>query len=84
LASDAAGQLSLTYVPVSLEALRERNADCLTRSDRTLSLYGVASMAEAAALAGAGPGSHLIMPRCIAGNVTIAAARSADSRGLAG
>lgn len=78
---DAASRLSVRYCPVTLAALRERSGDCVTRSERTLSLFGVASIAEAAALAGAGPGSHLIMPRRIVGNITIAAAQSRDERG---
>lgn len=78
---DAARQASLAYRPIALDAMRERNADCLTRSERTLSLFGVASIAEAAALAGAGPGSSLIMPRRIVGNVMIAAAQSQAERG---
>lgn len=74
----AARAARLPFRPIPLEAMRERSKDCLTRSERTLSLFGVASVAEAAALAGAGEGSHLIMPRRIVGNITIAAAQSAD------
>lgn len=73
---DAAHRAGLKYLAISLEEMRGRSNDCLTRSERTLSLFGVASVAEAAALAGAGPGSHLIMPRRIIGNITIAAAQS--------
>lgn len=75
---DVAGEASLAYLPVTLEALRGRNGECLTRSERSLSLFGVASVAEAAALAGAGPGSRLIMARRAIGHITVAAARSAD------
>ena len=75
---DAARYAGLGYRPITLDAMRERSADCLTRSERTLSLFGIGSIAEAAALAGAGPGSHLIMPRRIVGNITIAAAQSAS------
>jgi cobalt-precorrin 5A hydrolase len=80
-ARDAARQISLAYLPIDLGLMRTRSADCRSRSDRTLSLFGVASIAEAAALAGAGPGSHLIMARRIVGNITIAAAQSADELG---
>ena len=45
----AARQASVMYRPVTLDALRERSGDCLTRSERTLALFGVASIAEAAA-----------------------------------
>lgn len=75
---DAACDVSLAYRPVTLNAMRERSGDCLTRSERTLSLFGIASVAEAAALAGAGPGSRLIMLRRIIGNITVAAAQSSD------
>ena len=77
----AARQASVMYRPVTLDALRERSGDCLTRSERTLALFGVASIAEAAALAGAGPGSHLVVSRRIIGNITIAAAQSVEAGG---
>ncbi|MFA5955412.1 cobalamin biosynthesis protein [Hyphomicrobium sp.] len=77
---DAAGEAGLDYRSVALDAMRARSGDCLTRSERTLLLFGVASIAEAAALVGAGAGSQLIMARRIAGNITIAAAQSADER----
>ena len=76
----AASHQSVAYRPLTLEALRERNGDCLTRSERTLDRFGVTSMAEAAALAAAGPGSHLVVPRRIIGNITVAAAKSADAK----
>jgi cobalt-precorrin 5A hydrolase len=75
----AAAQRSIAYKQLALEALRDRSNDCLTRSERTLSRFGISSVAEAAALAAAGPGSNLIVPRRIFGNVTVAAARSAGS-----
>ncbi len=78
----AARQASIAYQPLTLDAMRERNEDCSTRSERTLALFGVASVAEAAALVGAGPGSRLILPRRIIGNITIAAAQSADGKEL--
>jgi cobalt-precorrin 5A hydrolase len=77
---EAARLQKLKYRAVSLKEMRERSKDCLTRSERTLSLFGVASIAEAAALAGAGQGSHLIMPRRIIGNITIAVAQSISRR----
>ncbi len=77
---DAAREADIDYRSVTLDAMRARSGDCLTRSERTLSLFGVASIAEAAALAGAGAGSHLIMARRVAGNITFAAAQSADER----
>jgi cobalt-precorrin 5A hydrolase len=77
----AAARQSLAYRALALEALRARSDDCLTRSARTLALFGIASVAEAAALAAAGPGSRIVVPRRIIGNITVAAARSADAPG---
>jgi cobalt-precorrin 5A hydrolase len=77
----AARQASIAYCPLALDAMRERNDECSTRSERTLTLFGVASIAETAALAAAGPGSRLVVPRRIIGNITVAAAQSADARG---
>jgi len=80
LVQAAASHRVLEYRPLPLEALRQRNADCVTRSDRTLDLFNVASIAEASALAAAGPGSQLIVARLIIGNATVAAAKSADAK----
>ncbi len=80
----AAREASIAYRPLTLDAIRERNGDCSTQSERTLALFGVASIAEAAALAAAGAGSRLIVPRRIIGNITIAAALSADARERSG
>jgi cobalt-precorrin 5A hydrolase len=66
--------LSLTYLP--REALRDREGDVQTRSERVESLFGVPSVAEAAALAGAGPASVLIVPRIAEGGATCAIAGS--------
>ncbi len=76
----AAREAAIRYLPLTLDAMRERNQDCSTRSERTMALFGVASVAETAALAGAGVGSRLIMPRRIVGHITIAAAQSADGK----
>ncbi len=73
----AALKAGVSFRPWMLIALRERSADCVTRSERSLSLFGVTSIAEAAALVSAGPGSHLVMPRRVVGNITVAAAQSA-------
>lgn len=76
----AASRQAITYRELPLRDLRERNDDCRTRSQRTLDLFGVASIAEASALAAAGLGSQLIVPRRIVGNITIAAAKSVDAK----
>ena len=57
-----------------------RSGDCVTRSAASLAAHGVASIAEAAALAAAGPGSRLIVPRLKHARVTAAVAASADWR----
>ena len=69
-------ELSLTYL--SREALRGRESDVQTRSARVESLFGVPSVAEAAALAGAGAGSVLIVPRIAEGGATCAIAGPAS------
>jgi cobalt-precorrin 5A hydrolase len=77
---DAANLHDLEFRPLTLAALRQRNGDCVTRSDLTLDLLGIASVAEASALAAAGPGSELLTPRRTIGHITIATARSADTK----
>jgi len=80
LVEEAACRHAFVYKAYSTEVMRERNDDCLTCSLRTLELFGVSSVAECAALAGAGPASRLVIARRIIGNVTVAAAKSADSK----
>jgi cobalt-precorrin 5A hydrolase len=72
----AAKKRGATFRSLPLDALIARSSDCLTQSKRTLELFGIASVAEAAALAAAGHGSHLRIARRIFGNVSIAAAES--------
>jgi cobalt-precorrin 5A hydrolase len=76
----AASRLAIACRELSLAELRARNDDCRTRSERTLALFGVASVAEASALAAAGPGSELIVPRRTLGHVTVAAAKSKEAK----
>ena len=54
-----------------------------THSDRVLTLTGVGSVAEAAALAAAGPSARLIAPRLAIGAATCAIAASALASGAA-
>ena len=49
-----------------------------TRSDRVLAFIGLPSLAEAAALAAAGPSARLIVSRLIVGAATCALAASGD------
>ena len=74
----AASRQSIACRELPLAELHRRNDDCRTRSERTLDLFGIMSVAEASALAAAGPRSQLLAPRRIIGNITVAAARSAD------
>ena len=54
-----------------------------THSKRVLALTGVGSVAEAAALAAAGPSAKLISPRLVMGSATCALAASAPTSGAA-
>ncbi len=73
----AAANRSAELVAIPDEALKGYEAACATRSTRIASLYGVGSVAEAAALAGAGPGGTLVQLRIATGRVTCALARTA-------
>jgi cobalt-precorrin 5A hydrolase len=68
-------RLGLPLVGLPDEALAGMDAGCATRSTRVVALYGVGSVAEASALAAAGPGAELILPRIALGRVTCAVAR---------
>lgn len=59
---------------VSQSDLEAASARGTTWSQRVLALAGVPSVAEAAALAAAGPGARLILPRIVEGPVTCALA----------
>ncbi len=54
--------------------LAARNAECVTQSNYSFDAHGVWSVSEAAALAGAGPQSRLLLPRQTFTNVTAALA----------
>lgn len=75
--TDVAGRLGLDLTYLSREALRERADQVRTHSPLAESLFGVPSVAEAAALAGAGPASVLIVPRIAEGGATCAIAGAA-------
>lgn len=74
---EAARLLNTTIVFLPLEALLARKHEAPTRSARVEALTGVGSVAEAAALAGAGPGSILLGPRIATDRLTCAIARNA-------
>jgi cobalt-precorrin 5A hydrolase len=76
--AEAADRLELSLTYLTREALHDRAGDIQTRSERVESLFGVPSVAEAAALAGAGPGSVLIVARIAEGGATCAIAGTAS------
>ena len=71
---EAARLLALPLRHLSREALAAAMPRVETRSVRAESLFGVASVAEAAALAGAGPDARLIVRRIARGGATCAIA----------
>lgn len=66
-------QMKIAFLPLS--ALIARKDDVLTKSLRVEAMTGVGSVAEAAALAGAGPGSVLVAPRTTTQSLSCAIAR---------
>ncbi|MBW4022800.1 MAG: cobalamin biosynthesis protein [Proteobacteria bacterium] len=72
--ADAATALGLPILWIDRAALKGEQGRCLTRSARAEAEVGLGSVAEAAALAAAGPGSRLILPRIALGGVTCALA----------
>jgi len=76
----AAERLGVCFVVVSENALKTASDRTVTSSERTLALMGVASVAEAAALAAAGPLARLISPRLAMGAATCALAASGERR----
>lgn len=73
---EAAGRLGLELVLLEREVLRAQAPSLQTRSVLAESLFGVTSVSEAAALAGAGCGSVLIVPRIAGVGVTCAVAEA--------
>jgi len=71
-----AGKLGVSLMLISDAELKTAGPRVTTRSDRVLALTGVPSLAEAAALAAAGPSSRLIASRLVIGAATCALASS--------
>ena len=68
-----AAQLALPLTPLPDAALAAAAPACLTASPRVQALTGLPSLAEAAALAAAGPGARLLGPRQSAGGLATCA-----------
>lgn len=71
---EAAEQLGRPLVLVPPDRLQAAGERSITRSERVVALFGVPSVAEAAALAAAGEASRLLVGRHIAGSATCALA----------
>ncbi len=70
--ADAAAALGARLVLVPQTALEQAGLRAVTKSQRVQELIGVPSVAEAAALAAAGPDARLLAPRIVVGPVTCA------------
>lgn len=72
----AAARLSLGLTFLSREALRAEAPRVLTSAPHAQAAFAVPSVAEASALAGAGPNAILIVPRITEGGATCAVAEA--------
>jgi cobalt-precorrin 5A hydrolase len=75
---EAARRLGLPLVLISQPLMKAAESRVLTVSERVIALTGLASIAETAALAGAGPASRLVQPRIASRNATCAIATSGE------
>jgi cobalt-precorrin 5A hydrolase len=75
---DAAQELGLPLVFLEAEVLRQASGRAMTRSDRVMAMFGLPSIAETAALAGAGPASILLAPRISEAGASCAIAGSRE------
>jgi cobalt-precorrin 5A hydrolase len=73
---EAAAALGVEVALVGEPALAAAAPRCLTQSRHVQAITGHASIAEAACLAAAGPGSRLLQPRLAAARATCALAAS--------
>jgi cobalt-precorrin 5A hydrolase len=78
-----AKKLGVVIVVVAEDDLKAAGGGIQTHSERVLALTGVPSVAEAAALAAAGPAARLIGPRLVMGSATCALASSGNTPGAA-
>ena len=73
-ADEAAKRLDAPLKHALKQDMDDMQMFCVTRSEHAADTVGVASVAEGAALAGAGPGARLILPRIKSAHVTCALA----------
>ena len=78
---EAAAALGLALVHLPRTALAAVADKVATRSEKVIELFGVPSIAEGAALAGAGPGGRLVVERMADRGATVAVAIGADASG---
>jgi len=75
----AAAKFGVAVVMVPEAELTAANERTVTRSERVLALTGVHSVAEAAALAAAGPDARLVSPRVVVGAAACALAAAGEA-----
>lgn len=76
---EAASALAMPLVFLDVETLREAAPNAATRSKKVMALFDLPSIAETAALAGAGAGATLLAPRVNAAGVSCAIAKGGDA-----
>ena len=74
----AAAALKMPLMFLSLDALRDVSDQIATPSAAANKALGIASVAEASALAGCGKGAYLLLPRISGDGVTCAIAKGLD------
>ncbi|WP_245435510.1 cobalamin biosynthesis protein [Microvirga calopogonii] len=73
--TESANRLAVSAIAVEDSALSAAAPRVQTQSARSIAAHGIGSVAEAAALAAAGPGSDLILTRIASASATCALAR---------
>ncbi len=76
--AQAARALGLPLIYLDAEVLRQVSLRSVTRSEKVTELFGLPSIAETAALAGAGPSSILLVSRMSEGGASCAIAATRD------
>ena len=71
---EAARRAGLDLILLTLDDLRATAHLCVTHSEHSMKQYGIPSVAEAAALAGAGAEARLLIPRFLGRNTTVSVA----------